>query len=142
MIHRMYGIGSEPRPVSRTSTRVLRAIVFCGVLAWIAFITLQIHQQPPPGAPSPEELSRAYESALNAHDADQVTPLLGAPVVGNKDVAKYLVAEPHEGRLHVSVVVLDGGTFLAVADDTGRTIEYPTAQDGGHWQVNPLASPR
>jgi hypothetical protein len=138
----MYGIGSEPRPVSRTSTRVLRAVVLCGVLGWIAFIVLLIHRQPPPGAPSPGELALAYESALNSHDADQVTPLLGTPVVGNPDVAKYLVAEPHEGRWHVSVVVLDGRTFLSVADDTGRTIQYPTSQEEGHWQVNPLASPR
>jgi hypothetical protein len=142
MIPGMYGIGSEPRPQSRTSTRILRVLAFCGVLAWVVFITLLIHAEPPPGAPSPRELARAYESALNSGHADAVTPLLGGPVVGNDDVAQYLVGQPHDGRWHVAVVDLDGDVFLAVSDDRGLAAHLPTTNDGGHWQVNPLVSPR
>ncbi|MCS7477298.1 hypothetical protein ACFFQW_22640 [Umezawaea endophytica] len=138
----MYGIGSEPRPQSRTSTRVLRVLALCGVIGWILFIALRIHAEPPPGSPSPRELALAYESALNSGHADQVAPLLGEPVVGNADVAEYLVGQPHEGRWHVAVVDLDGATFLAVNDDRGLVVHLPTTSVDGHWQVNPLVSPR
>jgi hypothetical protein len=142
MIWSMYGIGSEPRPQSRTSTRVLRGLAFCGVLAWVLFIALRIHVEPPPGAPSPRELARAYESALNSGQADALAPLLGGPVVDDHDVAGYLVEQPHDGTWHVEVVVLDGETFLAVRDDRGRTAHLPTTSEDGHWQVTPLVSPR
>jgi hypothetical protein len=142
MIWGMYGIGSEPRPQSRTSTRILRILALCGVVGWILFIALLIHAEPPPGSPSPRELARAYESALNSGHADEVTPLLGEPVVGNDDVAEYLVGQPHEGRWHVAVVELDGATFLAVNDDRGLVTHLPTTTVDGHWQVNPLVSPR
>jgi len=142
MIWGMYGIGSEPRPQSRPSTRLLRVLAFCGVIGWVVFIALHIHGEPPPGAASPELLARAYETALNDRYADGVTPLLGGPVVGSEDVAKYLVSQPHDGRWHVSVVVLDGSTFLAVNDDRGLAAHLPTTNEDGHWQVNPLVSPR
>ncbi|PRY37989.1 hypothetical protein CLV43_109209 [Umezawaea tangerina] len=142
MIGAMYGIGSEPRPVSRTSTRVLRFLAFSMVVGWVVFIALWIHAEPPPGAPSPDELARAYESALNNRQPDGVVTLLGGPVEGSDEVAKYLVGQPHDGRWHVSVVVLDGDTFLAVNDDRGLTAHLPTTNVDGHWQVNPLVSPR
>jgi hypothetical protein len=142
MILGMYGIGSEPRPQSRISTRVLRVIGFCLVLTWVATIALLIHAQPPPGAPSPPELARAYESALNSGHADAVAPLLGGPVVGNQDVAEYLVGQPHDGRWHVAVAELGGAVFLAVNDDRGLVAHLPTTTEDGHWQVNPLVSPR
>lgn len=138
----MYGIGSEPRPQSRTSTRILRVLAFCGVLVWVVFIVLRIHAEPPPGAPSPRELAHAYESALNSGRADAVTPLLGGPVVGNGDVAEYLVDQPHDGRWHVAVVETDGTVFLTVTDDRGLTARLSTTNDDGNWQVNPLVSPR
>jgi hypothetical protein len=142
MILGMYGIGSEPRPQSRTSTRILRVLAFCGVLVWVAFIALRIHSEPPPGAPSPQQLASAYEAALNSGHADAVTPLLGGPVEGNDEVAKYLVEQPHDGRWHVAVVDLDGAVLLAVNDDRGLAAHLPTTTEDGHWQVNPLVSPR
>ncbi|HEX6339613.1 hypothetical protein [Umezawaea sp.] len=138
----MYGIGSEPRPQSRRSTRVLRVLALCAVLGWILFIALRIHSEPPPGSASPAELARAYGSALNSGDADGVVPLLGGPVTGDEEVADYLVGQPHEGRWHVAAVELDGATFLAVNDDRGPVVHLPTTNDDGHWQVNPLVSPR
>lgn len=138
----MYSIGSEPRPQSRTSTRVLRVLVLCGVVAWTLFIAVLIRAEPPPGSPSPRELARAYESAVNAGHADGVAPLLGGPVAGNDDVAKYLVEQPHEGRWHVAVVELAGATFLAVNDDRGLVAHLATTSEDGRWQISPLVSPR
>ncbi len=142
MICPMYGIGSEPRPQSRATTRILRVLAFSGVLAWVLFIALWIYAEPPPGAPSPQDLARAYGSALNSGHADALTPLLGGPVVDNADVAEYLVAQQHDGTWHVEAVVLDGETFLAVRDDHGLTAHLPTTNEDGRWQVNPLVSPR
>jgi hypothetical protein len=133
----MYGLGSEERPRSRKSTRVLRTFALLGVIGWFVFIAVLIHGEPAPGAASPDELARDYESALNDHDADRVALLLGAPISGDADaVAKFLVGREHVGRWHVSVVA----NGLAVSDDGQARAVLAVAEHDGRWQVNPIES--
>lgn len=125
------------RPPSHPSTRVLRFVLFAALTGWLVLLTVVLARQPEPGAPSREALADAVAAALNARDTATLALLLGDPVAGDTDVARYLAdqaAGPHQGAWRVSVA--DDG--LVLADDHGPRARFATVEVRGRWLFHPV----
>lgn len=114
-------------------------IVILVVLGYIVYITVNIEQTPPDGAPTPQELASEATQSIAANDVDRFSRLLDYPTRERHDFAENYLTQLHAVPASSPVTVsYPGEDQVEISTNRYQYRLKITQNDKGNWELSLL----